>query len=229
MYKYLLFDLDETLLDFKKAETMAITQILSHYKIPPTQKTIELYSSINKGCWDAFEKGEITREEVYINRFILLGEKLGINFDPAEINEKYSFALSKQGQIFPNAIWLLNKLKQEGYIIAAATNGSLVAQTGRLLSSGLSGFFGGGIYISEKVGYKKPQPEFFEHILNKLNNPPKNQVLVLGDSLNSDIKGALAANLDCCLVDLENKYTQNPIKPTYIAKNLKEIYFLLKN
>ena len=109
MYKYLLFDLDETLLDFKKAEAVAITETLKSFGIKATRETVELYSAINLSCWKRYEKGEITRDEIYKNRVELLGESLGVAFDADSFTNKYSDLLSYQGHLYPYAIFLCRR------------------------------------------------------------------------------------------------------------------------
>lgn len=222
MYKYLIFDLDDTLLDFKKAESTAISGTLKDFGINATKETVELYSTINISCWKRYEKGEITREEIYKNRVELLGKELGVKFDADEFTAKYCALLSKQGQTFPYALPLLKQLKAKGYKMAAATNGSLAAQTGRIVNSGLSGFFNLGIYISEVIGFKKPDPEFFRFVLKSIGAKNKNEVLVIGDSPSSDIAGAISSKLDCCFVNIRNKEIQIP-NATYHVNSLENI------
>lgn len=223
MYKYLLFDLDETLLDFKKAEAEAITSVFKKHGINSDEETVKMYSAINNSCWKRFEKGEITRDEIYTERFNILGERLEISFNVEKVSECYFATLSKCGPIFPEAFDLLDKLRKKGYVMAAVTNGALVSQTGRIVVSGIAGFFNGGIYISEVVGYKKPQREYFDFVLKALGDPPKDQVLVLGDSVSGDIKGAVGAGLDCCLVNLRGTEPQVDTKPTYTVTALSDI------
>ena len=222
MYRYLLFDLDETLLDFKKSEAIAITEALKSFGVNATSETVELYSNINLSCWKRYEKGEITRDEIYENRVNLLGKSLGVTFDVESFTGEYCALLSRQGHIYPSALDLLKRLKEKGYKMAAGTNGSLAVQTGRLTVSGIAGFFDCGIYVSEKIGFKKPDPQFFEFILRAIGIENKSEILVIGDSLSSDIAGAVAAGLDCCFVG--TKATEEPkVTPTYSANSLDEI------
>ena len=220
MYKYILFDLDDTLLDFKKAEATAISEVLLAFGVTPSRQTVELYSNINISCWKRYEKGEITREEIYRDRVNILGERLGVSFDVEKFTNDYCALLSKQGQTFPYAVTLLKQLKAKGYKMAAATNGSLIAQKGRIAASGLAEFFDCGIYISEEIGFKKPEPEFFEYILNAVGIKNKKEVLVIGDSPSSDIAGAIATGLDSCLV---GESSSDAVKPTYFANSLEDI------
>jgi YjjG family noncanonical pyrimidine nucleotidase len=228
MYKYIFWDLDETLLDFKLAEATAIAQVLKIVGIEPIKENIELYSKINHSCWKQYEKGEIKREDIYKNRVILLGEQLGVDIDVSKFSTEYFTRLSRQGQTFPFALRILKYLKEKGYNMAAATNGAAPIQVYRIINSGLSGFFNKGIFISEKIGYKKPEPEFFYYMMNTLGIKNKNEVLVIGDSQSSDIKGALSAGLDCCFVNLKGEDLIENLKPTYIATSLEEIINVCK-
>lgn len=222
MYNYLLFDLDDTLLDFKKAEAVAIRHVLNMFGITPTDETVELYSKINKSFWNRFEKGEIEREEIFEGRFKVLAEQLNVNLDTAAICAKYFEALSECGFTFDGAKPLLKNLAEK-YTICAATNGALITQEKRIAVSGIEKYFNGGIYISEAMGYKKPQKEYFEYILKSLGNPPKNQVLMLGDSYGSDILGAHNAGIDCCFVNLRKQALPHGIHPQYTVTSLEDI------
>ena len=223
MYKYIFWDLDETLLDFKLAEATAIAEVLKIVGIEPKKENIELYSKINLSCWKQYEKGEIKREDIYKNRVILLGEQLGVDIDVSLFSVEYFSRLSRQGQTFPFALSILKYLKKKGYNMAAATNGAAPIQVCRIANSGLSGFFNNGIFISEKIGFKKPDPEFFYYMLNTLNIKNKKEVLVIGDSQSSDIKGAVSSRLDCCFVNIKNEEINEQFKPTYTVNSLEQI------
>lgn len=223
MYKYIFWDLDETLLDFKSAEATAIAEVLKIFGINPQKETIELYSKINLSCWKRYEKGEISRDEIYTNRVVLLGEKLGKALDVKRFSDEYFSRLSRQGQVFPFAVSILKYLNKKGYVMAAATNGAATIQIQRIVSSGLAGFFNGGIFISEQIGFKKPEPEFFGYMIDRLGINNKNEVLVIGDSQSSDIKGAVTAGLDCCFVNFKNESVNEDFKPTYTVCSLEEI------
>ncbi len=227
MYKYLVFDLDDTLLDFKAAEAVAIRQALEEFGIDPTDKTVELYSAINLSYWKAFERGEIDREEIFEGRFHTLSSRLGVPLDTVKISRRYFKLLSCQGIVFKDAIPLLKKLKGK-YVLAAATNGESGTQTNRLIASGISGFFEGGIYISGVMGYKKPQKEYFDLVLKGLGNPDRKEVLMLGDSLTGDIAGGAAAGLDTCFVNLRGSALLPEFRPTYTVTSLPDILNILR-
>ena len=223
MYKYIFFDLDETLLDFKLAEATAIAEVLKIFKIEPKREIVELYSKINLSCWKQYERGEISRDEIYSKRVILLGKELGTDIDVNKFSDEYFARLSKQGQTLPYAIDLLKILSKKGYKLAAATNGAEKIQISRIENSKIADFFDCGIFISERIGFKKPDPEFFYYMLDALKIQNKSEVLVIGDSLSSDIKGAASAGLDSCFVNLKNEELYEQYEPTYIANSLEQI------
>ncbi|MBQ5765069.1 MAG: YjjG family noncanonical pyrimidine nucleotidase [Clostridia bacterium] len=223
MYKYLLFDLDETLFDFKLAEKLAITEVLKKHNLPTDDKTVSLYSKINDDCWKAYEKGLIQRDDIYINRFVTLVEKLGTLTDPNALCNDYFFALGAQGIVFDGAEPLLGVLRQKGYVLAAVTNGALKTQTKRINNSGIGHYFNGGIYISEQVGFKKPEKEYFDHVLKALGVTDRSEVLLLGDSPSSDILGAMNAGLDACFVTLRGEKLPSDLFAKYTAHSLDDI------
>ena len=223
MYKYLLFDLDDTLLDFKTAQDCAMARTLQNYKIEPTRENLQKYAQINRLCWSRFEKGEITRPEIFTNRTKMFGEFLGVNLQHEPFTKTYLSHLANQGQTLPYATELLKILQQKGYKMAAATNGTLNSQTGRIIFSGLMGFFKKGIFISELIGFQKPDPNFFLEVLNRMGVQEKNEVLMVGDSLVCDVEGASAAGIDSCLVDLSRTYTKENCPANYIINSLEEL------
>lgn len=222
MYKYLIFDLDDTLLDFKKAEETAIKKVFEKFGIDNSDKTVALYSEINQHFWKSFEKGKIKREDIFEGRFNALAKKLDISFDAEKINNAYFNALSLCGFAFKGADRLLNGLSKK-YTLCAATNGNLITQSTRIAYSGLAGYFSGGIFISERMGYKKPEREFFDCILNHLGNPEKDLVLVIGDSVSSDIDGAFNAGLDSCFVNLRGQQAPDSLTAKFTVTALEDI------
>ncbi len=222
MYKYLLFDIDDTLLDFKKCEAHAIRQVFYEYGVEDSDSNVALYSDINDNFWKRFERGEIERNEIFEGRFIELKNRLGLDIDTYEVHNRYFECLSSFSFTVDGAEKLLCNL-QGKYIVCAITNGATITQKARIKSSGIKKYFNGGIYISEEIGLQKPQKEYFEYVLKKLGSPDKDQVLVIGDSPSSDILGAKNAGIDCCQVDIRNTGICTNPEPEYYVKKLSEI------
>lgn len=222
MYKYLIFDLDDTIFDFKKAEKFAIKQVLDEFGVDSSDDTVNIYSKINDNLWKRFEKGEIKREDIFEGRFKEFTAFMGICLDTKKLSDRYFETLSLYGFVFDEAAPLLEALSQK-YVLCAATNGTFSIQKSRLEASKIAHFFENRIYISEAMGTRKPEKKFFDMILKDLGNPDKAEVLVLGDSLSSDILGATNSGLDSCFVNLKNQVASPFPTPTYTATSLKDI------
>ena len=220
MYKYLIFDLDDTILDFAKSEHTAIKKVFEKNGVNSSDETIKLYSAVNKRFWERFERGEIKREDIFEGRFVEFAEELGRPLPTKALCDGYFIELSKCGFVLEGAEELLCSLKNN-YTIIGATNGTFKIQKSRMEASKIAHLFGGGIYISEAMDTQKPEKKFFDIIFNDIGNPPKNEVLVLGDSLTSDILGAENYGLDSCFVDLKNKGLSGPF--TYRVTKLSDI------
>lgn len=219
-YEILLFDLDHTLLDFDKSEDIALRQFLKNENVLNIEEYILTYSKINKKMWEDLEKGLITRKELVNNRFSELFSFYGIEKDGEELALKYQEILGLQGHEFYGAEDLLNKLSNN-YHIYAATNGITYIQKLRLKHSNISKYFK-KVYISEEIGYNKPNKKFFEFIQKDLKFD-KEKVLMIGDNLFADIKGALDFGIDAMWLNNNNNCSEIEIKPTYIVKNYNEI------
>ena len=211
-YKFLLFDLDHTLLDFDAAEDIALTQLLEEEGVEDIQTYKDYYVPMNKALWKDLEQKKITKAELIKTRFAKLFAHFVIEKDGAYLAERYQFFLSKQGQTFPGVEDLLKKLISKGYELYAATNGITYIQTGRLEQSGIAPYFK-EIFISEQLHTQKPDAEFYEKIGARIPNFDKNQTLMIGDSLSADIQGGNNAGIDTIWYNphhLENKTQAQP-------------------
>lgn len=228
-YKYLLFDLDHTLLDFDAAEDIALTQLLEEEGVVDIQAYKDYYVPMNKALWKDLEQKKITKAELINTRFAKLFAHFGIEKDGAYLAERYQFFLSKQGQTFPGVEDLLKKLISKGYELYAATNGITYIQTGRLEQSGIAPFFK-EIFISEQLHTQKPDAEFYEKIGARIPNFDKNQTLMIGDSLSADIQGGNNAGIDTIWYNphhLENKSLAQPTYEVYSYQALLDCLVLL--
>lgn len=198
MYKYLLWDIDGTVLDFSASEAYAIRLLFKKYNIGEcSDEMLKLYSEINSEYWNMLEKNERTKEEILVGRFEKFFEIIGVDISIAEkFNEEYQVTLGDHIEFIDKAKKTL--LSQKGkYTLVAVTNGTKVAQEKKLRISGLDKIFD-EIFISEDVGAEKPNKEYFDYVLKKLGVIDKNEVLLIGDRLTSDVKGGFIAGLDTC-------------------------------
>ena len=221
-YKFLLFDLDHTLLDFDAAEDIALTQLLEEEGVEDIQAYKDYYVPMNKALWKDLEQKKITKAELINTRFAKLFAHFGIEKDGSYLAERYQFFLSKQGQTFPGVEDLLRKLISQGYELYAATNGITYIQTGRLEQSGIAPFFK-EIFISEQLHTQKPDAEFYEKIGARIPNFDKNHALMIGDSLSADIQGGQNAGIDTVWYNPQHLENTTQLHPTHEVHSYKDL------
>lgn len=223
-YEIILLDADETLFDFKKAESYAILESLKSFGYNPNKNIAKLYSKINISYWEKFEKDEINREELKKERFIDLFNIINLKADPLEFNNKYIHYLSEKTFMLKDAEKLVENL-HKNFKLYIATNGLKKAQTKRLSNSPINKYID-KMFISEEVGYQKPQKEYFEYIFDYANESNKEKYIILGDRITSDIQGGKNAGIDTCLYDPENKIVSNlyNYKITRLLDFIKVVY-----
>ena len=213
-YKFLLFDLDHTLLDFDAAEDVALSHLLKEEGVEDIQAYKNYYVPMNKTLWKDLEQKKITKQELVNTRFAKLFAHFDIEKDGAYLAERYQFFLSKQGQIFPGVEDLLKKLIHQGFELYAATNGITYIQTGRLEQSGISPYFK-EIFISEQLHTQKPDAAFYEKIGARISNFDKKYALMIGDSLSADIQGGNNAGIDTIWYNPHHLKNKSLAQPTY--------------
>ena len=221
MYKAILWDVDGTLLNFLKSENAAIKDCFRHFGLPEcTDEMVAVYSEINEGYWKKLERGEITKPELFTRRFRDFFTKFGIFCDEAEFNALYQQTLGNH--IFPNdnGIELVRSLKGRVHQYAV-TNGSAVAQERKLRVSGLDKLFD-QIFISDKVGAEKPTVEFFDRVFAQIPES-RGEVVIVGDSLTSDIRGANNAGIACCWYSPEHSTPPADLRIDYTITDLNQI------
>ena len=196
-YTSILFDADNTLLDFDKAENVGLKKVMELYNLPITDENCRKYSEINAALWKKFEKGEIQKNDIKATRFKIFFEFMGVKekIDPLQVNETYLSFLKEGAYTIEGAKELCENLKEKGYSLYIITNGIALTQARRLKKSGLLPYFK-EVFVSETVGFPKPKKEYFDYVLSNIDEKDKSKVLVIGDSLSSDIKGAQNAGLD---------------------------------
>lgn len=223
MYKYLLWDVDGTVLDFLAAEKYAIQFLFNKYNIGEcSDEMIKQYSKINSKYWRLLEEGKLTKPEILVGRFRDFFEAIGADTTIAEaFNADYQLTLGDHIEFVDNAKDIL--LSQKGkYTIAAVTNGTKIAQEKKLRLSGLDEIFD-AIFISEDIGAEKPAKEFFDHVFDKLGIADKKDALIIGDSLTGDMKGGEGYGIDTCWYNPMHKPNTLNISITYEIDNLGKL------
>lgn len=198
MIKVVLWDIDGTLLNFLAAEKNAIRKCFSIFDLGEcTDEMLKVYSHINKKHWEMLERGELTKQKVLEGRFIEFFTLYNIDTKVIEaFNKEYQVQLGETICFNDNGYELVSELKN--YVKQyAVTNGTKVAQDKKLTKSGLVDLFD-GIFISDVIGFEKPSKEFFEPVLNAVAGYKKDEILIVGDSLTSDMAGGNNIGIKCC-------------------------------
>jgi len=224
-YKTLLFDVDDTLLDFAAAEKEALRMLFKEQALTITPEIESNYKRINHNLWKAFEEGKIARDEVVNTRFSLLFKEYGQVVDGALFEKSYRNYLEEGHQLVDGAFELISDLKNQ-YDLYIVTNGVSKTQDKRLRASGLHPIFK-GIFVSEDTGYQKPMKEYFDYVFTRIPNFSANQALIIGDSLSSDIHGGRLAGLDTCWFNPNKVPKDSEIVPTYEIHKLDELYRII--
>ena len=216
---YLLFDADNTLYDFTATEKAALSRIFSKYNIP--ESLLPVYHQGNRKCWEMYEKGEMTLDTLENERFRIFLREIGRNEDPDTVGEEYSRFLGEEGIMIDGAVRLLENLKDR-YTLCLITNGIANIQRERIRRTDTARFFH-RIFISHEIGYAKPDKRFFDYVLSSLN-AAASSCLVIGDSLTSDIQGALNAGIDSVYLSFDGNKSD---KATWSVSSYDELLKLL--
>ena len=228
MIKEILWDIDGTLLDFLAAEKVAIRACFARHGLGEcTDEMLERYSKINRGYWEKLERGEMSKAEILVNRFRDFFALEGIDTHcEEEFNSDYQLALGDTICFRDNGYELVKKL-QGSYLQYVVTNGTFVAQEKKLKKSGI-GELMKDAFISDHIGYEKPSIEFFEHVFEKIGHYEKNEILIVGDSLTSDMKGGNNAGILCCWYNPNHMENTMDISVDYEIDHLWQLEEILK-
>lgn len=225
-YKIIIFDADETLFDFKKSERDAFKSTMLEFNIEyDANYHLEVYKDINTVIWKEFEDGLITQKKLKIERFKRLSDKLNIRFDEVNFAKSYMKHLSFASFLYDDSIDVIESL-HKNYKLSIITNGLKDVQNNRIRNSTIAKYFE-DIVISEEVEVSKPDPKIFELSLKNINHTDKNKVLIVGDSLTSDIQGGINFGIDTCWFNPNKIVNKTGIEPTYEISNLKELQNIL--
>lgn len=229
--RFLLLDADYTLLDFPADMNQAFhLTYTTHFAPQGSSREDELlacYNACNNRAWERFERGECTKHELYISRFVEFLEQTGLSGDPEAINESYFNALAKTGTPYPGAVELVEELAKS-YELYMITNGNVVSQLPRLTHAGLAPLFK-EVFVSEAVGVGKPHKEYFDYVAAHIPGFSPEEAVVIGDSPTSDIQGADNAGLRSIWFDPPGLNPGKGPVGTWRAENYDDIRRILRH
>ncbi|EHJ00265.1 HAD superfamily (subfamily IA) hydrolase, TIGR02254 [Clostridium sp. DL-VIII] len=225
-YEIILFDADETLFDFKKSERQALKNAILDFNIDYDENYhLKIYNEVNTAIWKELEEGLITQEKLKIERFKRFSDKLNIKFDEVLFSKFYGEHLAKASFLYEDSISLVESLSKD-YKLIMVTNGLKYVQDNRIGKSSIAKFFK-NIIISEEVGVSKPDPKIFELAVKGINYTDKSKLLMIGDSLTSDIQGGINFNIDTCWYNPKKLVNKTNFIPTYEIFNLLDLKNIL--
>lgn len=226
MIRNILFDLDDTLLDFTHAERVALSSTLRHIGIEPTEAVLARYHELNAAQWRLLEQGKLTRDEVKARRYQLLFEELGVDCSPVETTRYYESRLALGHWFIDGAPELLDRLRGH-YRLYIVTNGTEHVQESRIRSAGLAAYMD-GVFISQQIGADKPQPAFFDHCFARIPGFRREETLIVGDSLTSDIRGGRDAGITTVWFNPRGVQNDTAIVPDHEIRQLAALLPLLR-
>ncbi|MEM7353494.1 MAG: YjjG family noncanonical pyrimidine nucleotidase [Acidobacteriota bacterium] len=225
-YQWILFDADGTLFDFESAESAALEKAFELAGLTYESRYLELYRQINEQIWLELERGTIRREELKIRRFQQLFAAAGLSYDPSGFSDFYLEHLARGTDLLDDAERIVRDLLGRVGLVLV-TNGLKNVQRPRIAASTLSDCFD-HIVISEEVGYAKPDPRIFDVAFEHMDQPARDRVLIVGDSLTSDIRGGLDYGIDTCWFNPRGKPVDPETRARYEIRHLSEIESLIR-
>ena len=225
MIEFLLLDLDDTILDFHKAERIAIAKSIRDFGVEPTEAVLGRYHVINKWHWEQLELGKMTREEVLVGRFAMLFEEMGIAVNAVDVARAYEKNLAIGHYFLPGAEEAVDTLHKK-YRLFLVSNGTASVQKGRMTSANLYRFFE-KVFVSQEIGHNKPAKAYFDACFAQIPDFDPAKAVIVGDSLSSDIQGGINAGIKTCWVNPSHAAPQNGIVPDYEIEALHQLPALL--
>lgn len=220
-YDFILLDADRTLFDFDKAEALALENALGAAGLPATPHALEVYREENHRAWQLFEEGKLTKPQLTARRFERFLARMGFAGDGAALNRSYMADLATHCIPLPGAEEVCRQLAPlvELYIV---TNGVESVQKGRMSRCAFRGCFR-AMFISEELGFQKPQKEYFDAVAAKISGFDPARALVVGDSPASDLLGAQNAGLDSCWFNPTGASLPAGIVASYEISDLRQL------
>ncbi len=225
MIEFLFLDLDDTILDFHKAERIALSKTIRDFGVEPTEEVLTLYHGINRWHWEQLELGNLTREEVLVNRFGVLFERLGKTVEATQCARAYEKNLSIGHYFLPGAEEAVDALSKK-YRLFLASNGTASVQKGRMTSANLYRFFE-TVFVSQEIGHNKPSKAYFDACFASIPGFDREKAIMVGDSLSSDIKGGINAGMKTVWVN-PGHLPCGEIRPDYEIESISQLEALLE-
>ncbi len=225
MVEFLFLDLDDTILDFHKAERIALTKTLRSFGLVPDDKMLSRYSEINLAHWQRLERKELPREQVVVGRFDVFFREHGVSVDPEQVARCYEDNLSIGHYFLPGAEEALKTLSKN-YKLYLASNGTAKVQAGRLASANISHYFE-KIFVSQEIGADKPDKIYFERCAQQIPGFDVEKAMMVGDSLTSDIQGGINAGMKTVWINPKHKPHPDHIVPDFEIESLCQLENLL--
>lgn len=226
MIEFLFLDLDDTILDFHKAERLALSKTIRQFGVEPTEAVLARYHVINKWHWEQLEQGKLSRGEVLQNRFGVLFGELGVDADKAACAKTYEKNLSVGHYFLPGAEEAVDALSKR-YRLFLASNGTASVQKGRMTSANLYRFFE-KVFVSQEIGHNKPAKAYFDACFSQIPGFDPQKAIIVGDSLSSDILGGRNAGILTCWVNPAHAPARADIQPDYEIEALPQLEALLE-
>lgn len=225
-YPTLLFDADDTLFDFPRASARAFSVMCRLHGIPHSPENYRLYHEINLELWSAFDRGEVSKDFVTLERYVRYFKALDLAGDPARANRDYLAALGEGVYPLPHAEEVCRELVERGHRLYIVTNAVASVQRSRLQGSVFSELISGA-FISEDAGASKPDRAYYDYVLSRLPGVTAENCLTIGDSLATDIRGANNAGLPCCWFNPQGKPLSEGLRVDYEIRDLRELLELV--
>lgn len=221
-YEIFLFDADGTLYDYDKAEKYALQTMFKHCDFKYSESIQTRYREINTQVWESYEKGEISKIALQTVRFNRLFDEIGVQYDTVDFNTRYLAELGKGTFLIDGAIEICRDIVARSKQIFIVTNGILATQEARIKHSLIKEYIS-DFFVSEFVGYQKPDREYFDYVFSHIPKIAKDKILIIGDSLAHDIIGGNNAGIDTCWFNESGNVNSANIKPTYEIRMLNEL------
>ena len=227
-YSVIFWDLDQTLLNFDLSMEHALRAVFHKYGLDIDDRIIVRYDAINKSYWNKLELGEITKEEVTVGRFRTLFEEFNIqHISPEEINRVFQKELGSVYFYMDGAKETVQKLREMGYRQYVVTNGVNSTQASKMKLSGFDRMVD-GVFVSEVIGYPKPMKAFYEACFSALPDVKRDECIMVGDSLTSDMRGANNAGIAACWFNPDACKNDTDVQTNYEIRRLAEVLPILE-